>query len=194
MKKKMIQRGLLGFPLGIAIGFVITVIISMCIGDGSFYPVTPELIDTMKNELNAVILQTILCGILGTGFAMASVIWEIDSWSLAKQSGIYFSIACVTMFPIAYITNWMKHNAIGILSYVGIFVAILGYTNTVPQVGDELTTGIFVVTMLLYNGMPILGWVISIVAMKFYPLTGEKMKEIEDHIVKVKEANASEVK
>ena len=59
MKKKMIQRGLLGFPLGIAIGFVITVIISMCIGDGSFYPVNPELIDTMKNELNAVILQTI---------------------------------------------------------------------------------------------------------------------------------------
>ena len=59
MKKKMIQRGLLGFPLGIAIGFVITVIISMCIGDGSFYPVTPELIDTMKNELNAVILQNI---------------------------------------------------------------------------------------------------------------------------------------
>ena len=128
MKKKMIQRGLLGFPLGIAIGFVITVIISMCIGDGSFYPVNPELIDTMKNELNAVILQTILCGILGTGFAMASVIWEIDSWSLAKQSGIYFAIVCVTLFPIAYITNWMKHNAIGILSYVGIFVAIFVIT------------------------------------------------------------------
>ena len=59
MKKKMIQRGLLGFPLGIAIGFVITVIISMCIGDGSFYPVTPELMDTMKNELNAVILHSL---------------------------------------------------------------------------------------------------------------------------------------
>lgn len=124
MKKKMIQRGLLGFPLGIAIGFVITVIISMCIGDGSFYPVTPELIDTMKNELNAVILQTILCGILGTGFAMASVIWEIDSWSLAKQSGIYFAIACVIMFPISYFANWMPHSTAGILSYVGIFVAI----------------------------------------------------------------------
>ena len=124
MKKKMIQRGLLGFPLGIAIGFVITVIISMCIGDGSFYPVTPELIDTMKNELNAVILQTILCGILGTGFAMASVIWEIDSWSLAKQSGAYFAIACVIMFPISYFANWMPHSTAGILSYVGIFVAI----------------------------------------------------------------------
>ena len=128
MKKKVILRGLFGLPVGIAIGFVITLLISICIGDGAFYPVTPELIQTTGNQLNAVILQTILCAILGVGFAMASVIWEIDSWSLAKQSGIYFAIVCVTLFPIAYITNWMKHNAIGILSYVGIFVAIFVIT------------------------------------------------------------------
>lgn len=124
MKKQLINRGLLGFPLGIAIGFVITVMISMTKGDGVFYPVTPELIETMGNELNAVILQTVLCGIMGTGFAMASVIWEIDSWSLAKQSGIYFAIACVVMFPIAYVANWMKHDTISILLYIGIFIII----------------------------------------------------------------------
>ena len=78
----------------------------------------------MGNELNAVILQTVLCGIIGSGFAMASVIWDIDSWSLAKQSAIYFLIACIIMFPIAYITNWMKHSIAGVLSYVGIFVVI----------------------------------------------------------------------
>ncbi|MGI6110473.1 MAG: DUF3021 domain-containing protein [Eubacteriaceae bacterium] len=124
MKKKLITQGLLGFPLGIAIGFVITVMISVCIGDGSFYPVTPELIKTIGNELGAVVLQTILCGIMGSGFAMASVIWEIDSWSLAKQSGIYFSVACIVMLPIAYAANWMEHSISGILSYAGIFVAI----------------------------------------------------------------------
>ena len=128
MKKKLIGRGVIGFPVGIAIGYVITVIISICIGDGFFHPVNPELVNKMGSELNAVLFQTVLSGIMGTGFAMASVIWEIDSWSLAKQSGIYFSIACVKMFPIAYITNWMKHNAIGILSYVGIFVAIFVIT------------------------------------------------------------------
>ena len=32
------------------------------------------------------------------------------------------------MFPIAYNTDLMKHNAIGILSYVGIFVAIFVIT------------------------------------------------------------------
>ena len=124
MKKKIIKRGLFGFPVGIAIGFVITIIISVCIGDGSFYPVTLKLIETMGNEVNAVILQAVLCGIMGTGFAMASVIWELESWSLAKQSGIYFLIACIIMLPIAYIANWMEHSIGGFLSYVGIFVAI----------------------------------------------------------------------
>ena len=124
MKKQIIKRGLFGFPVGIAIGFVITIIISVCVRDGNFYPVTPELIETMGNEVNAVILQTVLCGIMGTGFAMASVIWELDSWSLAKQSGIYLLIACIIMLPIAYIANWMEHSIGGFLSYVGIFVAI----------------------------------------------------------------------
>ena len=124
MKKKIILRGLFGLPAGIAIGFVITLLISICIGDGSFYPVTPELIKTTGNELNAVVLQTILCAILGVGFAMASVIWEIDSWSLAKQSGVYFLIISVVMLPIAYFANWMKHSITGVLSYVGIFVMI----------------------------------------------------------------------
>lgn len=124
MKNRIIKLALIGFPVGIVIGFVITLIISACIGDGFYYPVTPEFIGLMGNELNAVILQTVLCGIIGSGFAMASVIWDIDSWSLAKQSAIYFLIACIIMFPIAYITNWMKHSIAGVLSYVGIFVVI----------------------------------------------------------------------
>ena len=124
MQRKLILRGLFGFPVGVATGFVITIMISVCVGDGSFYPVTPELIVTMGNELNAVMLQTVLCGIMGAGFAMASVIWEMDSWSLAKQSGIYFSVVCIVMLPIAYVTNWMKHTVGGVLAYVGIFVVI----------------------------------------------------------------------
>ena len=124
MKKQLVKRGLFGFPVGIAVGFVITLMISACVGDGSFYPVTPELIDSMGSELNAVALQTALCGLMGTGFAMASLIWELDSWSLARQSGVYFALACMIMLPVAYIANWMEHSIGGFLAYVGIFVAI----------------------------------------------------------------------
>ena len=123
MKKKILTRGLIGFPIGIAIGFVITIIISICIGKGDFYPVSPKLTETMGSELNAVILQTALCGIMGSGFAMASVIWELDSWSLIKQSGIYFLIISLILLPIAYISNWMDHSVAGVISYAGIFFA-----------------------------------------------------------------------
>lgn len=124
MKKKLILRGLLGMPIGISIGLIITIVISAFAGNGEFYAVTPELTAAMGNELNAVILQTVLCGIMGIGFAMASVIWEIDSWSLAKQSAVYFVIISAVMLPIAYAANWMEHSAAGVISYFIIFIAI----------------------------------------------------------------------
>ncbi len=124
MKKTLIKLGFLGFPLGIAIGYMITLAISIGIGDNVFYPVNPELITTAGTELNAVCLQTLLCGIMGSMFSMASVVWDIDSWSLAKQTGIYFVIACIAMFPISYYAYWMPHSVVGAVLYVGIFLAI----------------------------------------------------------------------
>lgn len=124
MKDKILKRGLLGFPMGISIGFIITIIISMCVDDGNYYPVTPSLLEVTKSEISAVIYQTVLCGIMGAGFSMASVIWEIDSWSIAKQTGIYFGISCVLMFPISYALHWMSRTVFGIISYIGIFILI----------------------------------------------------------------------
>lgn len=128
MKKQMIKRGLIGLPAGVTIGFLITIIISACAGDGSYYPVTPELTAAMGNELNAVILQTFLCAVMGAGFGMASLIWEIDTWSLVRQSGVYFLIACLLVLPIAYVANWMEHSVAGFFSYVGIFAGIFAVT------------------------------------------------------------------
>ena len=124
MKKTLIQLGLLGFPLGIAIGYVITLFISIGIGDNCYYPVSQELINTAGTELNAVLLQTLLSGIVGSLFSMGSVVWDIDSWSLTKQTGVYFVIACLAMFPIAYFAGWMPHSVVGAALYVGIFIAI----------------------------------------------------------------------
>lgn len=147
MKKNIIKRGLIGIPIGIAIGFIITIIISVAIGNGTFYPATEELVDIMGNELNAVIIQTILCGIMGMGYAMASIIWDIESWSLAKQSGIYFVIASIIMFPVAYILNWMEHSIMGVLFYAGVFIAIfvsawliqyLAWKNKIKKINREV--------------------------------------------------------
>lgn len=124
MKKKIVIRSLLGFPIGIALGYLITILISLGWANGYYSPCVPELISVMGNEINAVILQTVLSGILGTGFAASSVIWEIDNWSIVKQTGIYFAVISVIMLPIAYFAYWMEHSIVGFLIYFGIFVLI----------------------------------------------------------------------
>ena len=124
MKKKIIKRSLLGIPLGITMGYLITILSSLVWANGYYSACVPELIAIMGNEINAVILQTILCGILGAVFAASSVIWEIDSWSIVKQTGIYLIIILVIMLPIAYFAYWMEHSVVGFLIYFGIFTLI----------------------------------------------------------------------
>lgn len=124
MKKKAILRGVIGIPTGITMGYLITIFISLGWAQGYYIPCVPELIDVMGNEINAVILQTVLCALLGGASAVSSIIWEIEYWSIAKQTGIYFLSISVTMLPIAYFLYWMEHSMIGILSYFGIFVII----------------------------------------------------------------------
>ncbi len=127
MKKKMILRGILGFPVGITIGYFITIFISLGWGNGEYVPCVPDLIAVMGSEINAVLFQALLCGLLGTGFAACSVIWEMDHWSLVKQTGIYFLMISVIMLPIAYFSYWMEHSAAGFFQYAGIFVLIFAF-------------------------------------------------------------------
>lgn len=61
-------------------------------------------------------------------------------------------------------------------------VAIIGYTNSMPQPTDPLTTPVFVVTMIIYFGFPILGWIVTLIAMKDCKLTKEEMVEVQKRI------------
>ena len=120
MKKKIAARAALGFPIGIAIGNIITVVASLIYGDGGYFVCTEEFIELMGNEAAAAAVQTLLCGIMGAGYAAASVIWEADI-SLLKQTVICFLIYSAILFPIAYFANWMEHSVIGVIIYIAVF-------------------------------------------------------------------------
>lgn len=124
MKRKALIRGLLGFPEGIAIGMGITILISLAIRDGSYHPCVPSFVSVAGSEIAAVIIQTLLCGLLGSVYAAASVVWDVDSWSIARQSGVFFAVAAVAMMSIGYILHWMDHSASGILSFFLVFFAV----------------------------------------------------------------------
>lgn len=124
MREKVIKRGLYGIPIGITIGYIITIIISLAIGSGKYFSCVPEIIEIFESEIVAVIIQTLLCGLIGGIYSASSVIWEMESWSIVKQTGIYFGIISITMLPIAYFTHWMEHSVRGFLIYFGIFLVI----------------------------------------------------------------------
>lgn len=61
-------------------------------------------------------------------------------------------------------------------------VAIIGYTNSMPQPDEPLTTPIFIITMIVYFGLPLIGWVITLIAMKNCKLGREEMVEVQKRI------------
>lgn len=65
-------------------------------------------------------------------------------------------------------------------------VALIGYTHTMPQPDEVMTTPIFVVTMAIYFGLPLIGWLITLIAMKNCKLTREEMVQVQKRIASKK--------
>ncbi len=72
-------------------------------------------------------------------------------------------------------------------------VAMLGYVNTPPQPGDPCTSAIFWMTMAVKYGLPILGWLCTIFAMRFCKLDKEEMVQVQKRIAEKKAASIVEV-
>jgi len=122
--KKALLRGLIGIPIGVFISTTISLLISIIMGGfgGNYYSVVaPELTKMMGGELNAVVLQYSMSCVLGFAFAMASAIFEIETWSMTKQTIVHFLITATAMLPIAYICRWVEPTVISLFLYFAVF-------------------------------------------------------------------------
>lgn len=124
MKKTIVCRSLLGLPMGIAISYSITVMISALLADGNYYPVVPELAAKTTSELDAVLIQLLCSAVYGAVFGGASVIWEAESWSLLRMTLTHLTVISISSLPIAWFLEWMPHTALGVVIYFAIFYGI----------------------------------------------------------------------
>jgi len=67
-------------------------------------------------------------------------------------------------------------------------VATIGYTTTVPQPGDPTTPGVVAIALSVMYGLPIFGWIVTLIAMKKCELTKEEMVNVQKRIAEKKEA------
>lgn len=121
---------------------------------------------------------TKMCVTTGNNAFMADVIdYELDrggKYVPAVVSGVYSLIDKLVSSVSALIATGS--------------VALIGYRETMPQPTDELTGGIFWMTMALMYGFPLIGWVITLIAMRYCSLSKEEMVEVQKRIADKKAA------
>lgn len=69
---------------------------------------------------------------------------------------------------------------------ISLGLVAVGYHDVQPVAEDPMTKGLFIFLLIMYFGMPFFGWVCNIVSMKYYPLSKEKMAEIQEQIAQTK--------
>jgi Na+/melibiose symporter-like transporter len=62
---------------------------------------------------------------------------------------------------------------------IGITLAFVGFREVFPDVDTPYTEGLFWSGMFLYVGVLMVAWIASLVAMKYYELSKERMQEIQ---------------
>ena len=122
--KKVLLYAAQGAPVGLAIGYAITIFLSLFWGNGEYLPVMPSLAEALGGEAAAVAVQALLCAGIGAVFSALSLVWRREDWSLAKQTGVYFLGTALAMLPAAWLAHWMEHSLRGFLFYCGLFALL----------------------------------------------------------------------
>ncbi len=65
-------------------------------------------------------------------------------------------------------------------TFTSLAVAAIGYTRIAPAIDDPMTPQIVIVALLLWMGAPVLGFLISVISMKFYPIEGELAQKVRE--------------
>ncbi len=121
MKNKQIfLRFIIGFACGILQGAMVMFFISIGVNGikGEYIPVLPSTVRLFCSENLAVIMQTVLTGLLGAAYAMASFVYENPKWSFLKQSLMQFLITFPCILVVAAVC-WVPVEKVGYISLAG---------------------------------------------------------------------------
>ncbi len=75
-----------------------------------------------------------------------------------------------------------------------ISLAAIGFTESMPDVDTPYTPQLKVVGIFLMYGLVAIGLIANVVAMKYYPLTAEKMAEVRQKINEIKQQENKDLK
>lgn len=129
--KQILSRIGGGAAAGILIGYFVTLIVSICIGDGEYMPVMPALSERCSTPLQAVLLQTFYTAVIGIVFAVAGMLFLIERWSFLKQCIVHFGSTVILYLPFSVMCWFPLHwrSVVGIICSVLITYSVTFFVN-----------------------------------------------------------------
>ena len=124
MFKKVLKSCFVGSLLAIVVSHFIAILISLCIGDGTFYPSSLGFTKVCDTEVGAVFLQFITMAIFGAICGGVACIYQASSWSLLKRTVIHFIIVIPTSLVTALLAGWIPFYTSSIIIYLAIFILV----------------------------------------------------------------------
>ena len=117
---------------------------------------------------------------------------------VAVSTGTSSMLADVVDYEAARSGNYMPGTVSGVYGFIDKLVsslgaliatacvAMIGYTTTAPQPTDSKTMPIVIMGTFLVYVVPIIGWVLTLIALKNTPITKEEMVEVQKKIADLK--------
>lgn len=124
----------------------------------------------------------------------------VNSFKMCVTTSTNAMIADIIDYELDRSGNYMPGTVTGVYSLIdkivsslgstiaALCVSIIGYTAVAPQPTDPWTPGIFWMALAISYGLPIVGWICTLVAMKFSPISKETMVEVQKRIADKKAA------
>lgn len=97
-------------------------------GDAQAMPeLVPEYAAFFDNPFMALMVQTLLCGLIGFAFGCCSVIMEIAKWGMVRQAVVHFLLTACVWVPVS-IFCWGLGRYL--ISFISVFLSMV-FTYTV---------------------------------------------------------------
>ncbi|WP_122639223.1 DUF3021 domain-containing protein [Romboutsia sp. Marseille-P6047] len=124
MKKRLYIKGILGFVFGVFLSYTISIIVSICLNTGKFYPADTALVYKTGSVLKAIVIQYFGIGIIGSIMGISSIIFEKDEWSILFQTILHFIISsiCIAIYLLLAHTNMVGISHV--VLYIGILLVV----------------------------------------------------------------------
>lgn len=124
MMRRILNRFFFGMPFGITYGLLITLLDAYVRGEKTYQPSGTRFASHFSNHLDMLLVSIILWALIGSLFSVTTMLFEIETWSLARQTLTHFALTVSGFMILAYLAGWYPLDLISIASEIFVFIII----------------------------------------------------------------------